>query len=278
LADYIYKTAGLTIPYNSTLGIYGVPGTGFRDFQMRVNAAAREARDAEIDRTTSKFEGLFDRLEERYRREERELYADRQQVQDLGQEELFTLGEAVISLMQGRTNYTLSRVSRTRRFKGQAKEDVSESVAVLREIEAEMDNLQQRFEYELQMINNKWQQIAGTVEEVRVTPMKKDIHPELFGVCWMPEYLLTINGQQARLSAWESSSSRNRDEAPARALPPASGGYPQLPPAQPDLSQQTYANPPQQGYSTPGYGTPAGGQQDYDADDGYAYPQEGPNY
>lgn len=217
VVDYISKTAGLVVPHNPTLGVFGVPGQDFRDYQAQIVVAAREARDKEIDATTAKFEREFDRLEERYRKEERELRADQKEYQELGREELFTMGEAVFSLMKGRTAYTLSRVSRARRYKGQAKEDIHESNAVLAEIENQMDALQQRFEQELHRINQKWNQIANEVQEVRITPFKKDIFPELFGIGWMPEYLIIMNGQQIRLPAWESYPSRN--EA-AQALPP----------------------------------------------------------
>ncbi|GIK63784.1 MAG: hypothetical protein BroJett018_15780 [Chloroflexota bacterium] len=263
VVDYLTRTAGMTLPYNSTLDIYGTPGTGFQDFQMRVNAAAREARDAEIDKVTAKYEAIFDRLEEKIRREERELRTDQQALQDLGQEELFTLGEAVVSLMRGHTAYTLSRVSRARRYKGQAKGDVAESNAVIREVEAEMDAAQQRFEYELQQINAKWKQIAGTVEEVRVTPYKKDIYPELFGICWMPEYLLDINGMQAKLKAWENSSNRNRAvDAPPQNMA-SSGGYGQQGYGGPNTQQ--YLTSPQQTYP----------QQTYPQQQGGTYPQQG---
>lgn len=296
IIDYINRTAGMTLPYNSTLDIYGTPGAGFQDFQMRVNATAREARDAEIDKVTAKYETLFSKLEEKARREERELKADRQAVQDLNQEELFTLGEAVVSLMQGRTAYTLSRVSRARRYKGQAKEGLSESNAVLQEIDAEMDALQQRFEYELQQVNAKWKQIAGTVEEVRITPFKKDIHPELFGLCWMPEYLLTINGMQAKLKAWENSSSRNREDAAPLNLPSGGqggggyagqGGQQQYTQPQQGYTQQGYPQqgyPQQQGgYAQPGYGNQGQppqnqGQDPYYDDFGYQQGGGGPNY
>ncbi|MBI5930197.1 MAG: DUF87 domain-containing protein [Chloroflexi bacterium] len=276
VVDYLTRTAGMTLPYNSSLDIYGTPGTGFQDFQMRVNAAAREARDAEIDKVTAKYETIFDRMEEKIRREERERRSDQQAVQDLGQEELFTLGEAVVSLMRGHTAYTLSRVSRARRYKGQAKGDVAESNAVIREVEAEMDAAQQRFEYELQQVNAKWKQIAGTVEEVRVTPFKKDIFPELFGICWVPEYLLDINGVQVKLKAWENSSSRNRaNDAPPQLA--SSGGYGQQGGYGAGPNNQQYLTSPQQTYPQQTYPQQGYGQQQPGYDQGFdqGYGQQG---
>ncbi|NDJ85512.1 MAG: DUF87 domain-containing protein [Chloroflexi bacterium] len=236
IVDYIYKTAGITLLHNPTLDIYSRPGMSFYDYQAQVVAAAREGRDQEIYKVTGKFEREFERLDDRYRREVRELRADQQEFKDLGQEEMFTMGEAVLSLIQGRTSYTLSRVSRARRYKGQAKEDIAESNEVLVEIQQDMDELQRRFEYELQKVHEKWTQIANDINEARITPYKKDIHPELFGVGWMPEYLMVINGQQVRLPAWQGRRNRQEEQdysqelssggyTGGQALPPQSGGY-----------------------------------------------------
>jgi hypothetical protein len=278
IVDYIYKTLGLTIPHNPTLKIYGTPGMSFRDYQSQVIAAAREQRDKEIDAITAKFEREFDRLEERYRREERELRADQKQFKDLNQEQLVTAGEAVLSLLKGRTAYTLSRVSRTRRYKGQAESDVSESYAVLSEIEAQMDDVQHRFEYELQKISDKWNSIAGQVEEVRITPYKKDIHQELFGVGWMPQYLLNINDQLVTIPAWEGGNSRDLDYEQPPALGP-SGGYTQ--PYQ-GAPQSGYggdygSTQNQQGFGNQSYYSDQGGYtqgNDRGFDDGHRYPQD----
>ncbi len=267
VVDYIYKTAGITVPHNPTLKIYGTPGMSYRDYQSQVVAAAREGRDKEIDSVTAKFEREFDRLEDRYRREARELRADEQELRDLGREELFTAGEAVLSLLKGRTAYTLSRVSRTRRYKGQAREDVSESNEVLAELDREMDELQRKFEYELHKISQKWNNIANEVQEKRITPYKKDIHPELFGVGWMPEYLMVIQGQMERMPAWEGQRQRESYQDQPRSV--SRGG------------QRQAALPPQSGYddrqeSDPYYDT---GYRDRDErshdpryDDGHYYP------
>lgn len=202
ILDYVYKTAGISLVRNPQLKIHSVPGMTFYDFQAQVVAAAREGRDQEIASLTAKFERDFERLEEKYRREERELRADEKEFRDLGREELVTMGEAALSLLKGRTAYTLSRVSRTRRYKGQAQESIVESNEVLREIEIEMNELQDRYERELQNVSQKWNQIANKIEEFRITPFKKDIHTELFGVGWLPEHLLIVGGEMIRLPAW----------------------------------------------------------------------------
>jgi hypothetical protein len=202
VVDYIYKTASVTLLYNPELDLYGQPGMSRRDFLVQAQALARQARDEEADKTIARYEKEFDRLEDKLRRAARELSADQQALEDLRNEEMYTAGEAALSLLRGRTTYTLSRVSRTRRYKGQAREDVMEGEQVIAELEAQLDETQYRMEQELARINDKWGKIATMSEDYRVTPYKKDIYLGVFGIGWKPNWLVQVNGQLTIIPAW----------------------------------------------------------------------------
>ena len=201
LKDMLYNTANLTLPFNPHLKIYGNPDEDYSVFQSNVMQAAREERDAEVDQLTAKYEKALDSLDDKLRRKIRELDAEKKEIRDRKLEEIFTAGEAAIGLLRGRTHYTLSRASRATRMRRQTTEDLTESEQVILEIEAEIAETEQSFEQELQQINERWAEIANTVEDYLVTPYKKDIHIELFGVAWMPYWLTTIGGQPELLSA-----------------------------------------------------------------------------
>lgn len=202
LTDYIYKTAGLTILHNPELDLYGQPGMPRRDFLVQAQGIARQRRDEEFDKITSSYAKQIERLDERLRRELRELSADQQQLQDLRHEEFFTGAEAALSLLRGRTAYTLSRVSRTRRYKGQAKEDVYESEQVIAELEADIERTRAKLEGELHRSNQKWLQISRMAEEYRITPYKKDVYLGVFGIGWKPHWLIYTGGAPALAPAW----------------------------------------------------------------------------
>jgi hypothetical protein len=278
--DYVFKTASIGIWFNEPLQLYGQPGMTSGDFQSQVNAVAKEQRDAEIDKMTQKFEQEYNRLEDRYQQEASELQADQAALSGLGRESLATIGEAAISLLQGRTTYTLSRVSRVRRYQDQAKQDVAESQQTLQKIAAQMDELQYRFEQEIARINDKWARIAASVREIRITPYKKDIHTQLFGIGWKPVYYVILNGRPEMLPAWQGQY--------VQPAPPqqgyGQGGYgapPQPAYGQPAYPQPGHGAPPQPsgygqpGYSQGGYGAPPQpgyGQSGYDAPQGYGQP------
>jgi len=111
------------------------------------------------------------------------------------------MGEAAFSLLKGRTTYTLSRASRATRMRRQTDEDLTESEEVIAEIQREIAELEQQFEVELHQLNERWAGIANTVEDYLVTPYKKDIHVELFGIGWIPHWFTMVNGQPMMMPA-----------------------------------------------------------------------------
>lgn len=204
LEDYLYRTAALVVLCNPELDLYGTPGMHRRDFLVQAGSLARQRRDAEVDAVVARYDKIFDKIEDQLRRTARALAAEQQQLEALRSEEMWTTGEAMLSLLRGRTTYTLSRMSRARRFREQAHGDVYEAEQRINELEADLDETQQAMEQQLQRIHEKWTQIASIVEEHRVTPYKKDIFISAFGVGWVPYWLLLNGDSPLLLPAWKS--------------------------------------------------------------------------
>ncbi len=202
LVDFLYNTARLIIPHHPDFKLYGDPDQDFANFQTQVYQQAREKRDEEIDKLSERYGNMMEKLEDKLRKEERELTAERSEIQDRKREQLYTTGEAIFSILQGRTNYTLSRMSRAQRYRRQTELDIGESQGVIAEIEQEMYDLEQEYEQKLNEVNNKWAQIAGNIQEYTITPYKKDIHVNIYGVGWVPHYYINLGGQPVVISAF----------------------------------------------------------------------------
>ncbi len=201
LIDMLYNTARLNLPYNPVLGIYASPDAEPSAFWAQVQQSAHERRDAEVDKLAAAYEKVLDKLEDQLRKKERELGAERKELADRKREELFTKGEALLSLFKGRTTYTLSRTSRATRFRRQAGEDLTESEQVIAELENEIELTQQKFEQELAVINDKWAKVAAESQEYVISAYKKDIQIEMFGIGWLPNYFTEFAGQPILLAA-----------------------------------------------------------------------------
>ncbi|NPV68758.1 MAG: DUF87 domain-containing protein [Anaerolineae bacterium] len=201
VVEQIFHTASLVVLYSPTLKVFSDPDASRRDFRVMLQALVRERRDEEVDRVTAQYAARLDRLEERLQREVRELEADRADLADRKREQLFTAGEAALSLFRGRTTYTLSRYSRTQRYSRQAEVDLRESEQEIATLEDQIEQTTREMEAALRAVNDKWARVAAEAEEYRITPFKKNIYLELFGVGWMPFWQTVVNGQAVLLPA-----------------------------------------------------------------------------
>ncbi len=202
MVDMLFNTERLQIPYNPTLDLYGDPNANESEFPARLQQAARERRDAEADALAAKYQKQFDSIDEKMRREEMQLNAQKRQLADLKREELFTRGETLLSLFKGRTSFTLSRSSRVSRYKNQAGAHLSASEQTLADLEDKSEALQNQFQVDAQAITDKWARVATDIQPYTITPYKKDIQVELFGVGWLPYYYVQINGQPMLLHGY----------------------------------------------------------------------------
>jgi hypothetical protein len=201
LVDHIYRTAQITLAYNSTLDLYGLPNETKRDYSIRLQGKAREARDAEIEKVTAKYDAELERMDARLKKEMRDHNADLRALDNLRREETYTTGEAVFGLMRGRPTYTLSRMSRARRWKDDMQERAFSNEQQITELEQALEAKQEELREALNAVNAKWAKIASTIEETKITPYKKDIAVQLFGIGWMPMWSVTLNSQPTLLPA-----------------------------------------------------------------------------
>ncbi len=93
-------------------------------------------------------------------------------------------------------------MSRSTRYRRQTKVDLSESQQVIDEAEQQMIQVEEEYQSAAQAVNNKWAQIAAGTQEYVVSPLKKDIQIELFGIGWVPYWYALVNGQPTLLSAF----------------------------------------------------------------------------
>jgi hypothetical protein len=203
LGDLLYSTARLKVPFNSTLDIYANPDGDFSAFRAQVQQAARERRDAEVDALTRKNEAIFDRLEAQSQRKNQRLESEKRELANIKREELFTTGEAVLGLLRGRTSFTLSRMSRASVYRQRSKGQAESLELDVQQVQTEMERTQQEYEAGLRAINERWAKVATQVEEYLITPYKKDISIDLFGIGWLPYWYVELNGQPAMLQAYE---------------------------------------------------------------------------
>ncbi len=194
--DWVYRSSQATVRANETLKVFAGPEISQADFRKLCSEAAQSGRDAEIDKTKTTYDKKIAALEEKIRREERELSEDESELSQRKMEEWGTHAENILGLFGGRksSRRLTSSLSR-RRMTEKAKADVEESEETIQALEKQIADLEKEKASALEDIQNKWAEIANQVTEIPVTPYKKDIMLDLFGLAWYP-YFLVQDGQK----------------------------------------------------------------------------------
>jgi hypothetical protein len=188
--DWVYRTTSVKARANQTLKVFAGPDVSQAEFMKACADAARDARDAEIAKKTATIDRQIKTFEDRIMREERELREDETELSHRKMEETGAHFENLTGLFnKGRVRRISNSLSK-RRLAEQAKADVEESRAAIDDFKRQVVELEKRRQQVITEIHEKWAEAASNTTEVTVVPKKADIFVTLFGVAWMPYYIL----------------------------------------------------------------------------------------
>ncbi len=203
--DWVFRNSRLKIRANEELGIYATPDVTQAQFIKACADAAREAREAETAKATATYDRQIKTLEDKLTREERELRMDEAELSQRKGEEIATHAENVLGVFGGRkSSRRLSSSLTKRRMTEQAKSDVEESIDAIEQYGQQLDELEQARKQVVQDIHERWTQAVNAITEVALSPKKTDIFMDLFGVAWLPYYLVQTGTGMLELPAYES--------------------------------------------------------------------------
>ena len=199
--DWIYHSLTVNVRAVEELEVYAGPDTPEGAFREKLREAAREQEEEELEKVQESYDKKLERVEERLIKEERELVEDQQELSQRKMEEMGTHAENLLSLLAGRRKRMSTSLTK-RRMTSKAKADVEESLQVIEGYQQEIEELEKEREQEMAEVRGKWQELQKEVTDIPVTPYKKDILIELFGVIWFPYHLLEDNGRWRELPAF----------------------------------------------------------------------------
>lgn len=205
--DHIYRSAELPLLENEELKMMSQPNESAQEFAARCEDAADELEDAEVEKIQARYDKQIDRLQDKLRKEERDLTEDEARLSALKMETMVnyaqTIGNLASNFFGGgrRRSARLSSSLSKRRQQATARAAVEESIEEIAELRRDMEELAREHEAELIEIDDKWAEVVADVKEVSVSPMKKNIEIELFGVAWQPHWLARVNGRVKTIPA-----------------------------------------------------------------------------
>jgi hypothetical protein len=184
--DWVYHESEAEVLANEVLKVYAGPEVSPEEFRKMCSEEAREKRDGEMEKE----------------REKRELKEDQDELSQRKMEEWGSHAETVLSLFGGRRRSVSSSLSK-RRMTSKAKADVEESLDAIDDFEEDIEELEAELTQEVEEISSRWGEIAGDITEIPVRPYKKDVLLEMFGVAWLPHYVVVQDGELVELPGYK---------------------------------------------------------------------------
>ena len=199
--DWAYRTSSVKARANDVLKVYAGPDISRAEFMRACADAASKKRDAEIAKESAKFDRQLRTLKDKKSREERELREDEEELSHRKWEEAGTHLENIFGGGKRGRRRVSSSLSK-RRMTEKAKADVEESLDAIEDYEAQIDQLRERREEVIQEINDKWGDIVNDITDITVMPKKTDVFVNLFGVAWVPYYVVQSGTETIEVPAF----------------------------------------------------------------------------
>jgi multidrug efflux pump subunit AcrA (membrane-fusion protein) len=156
---------------------------------LRVNQAARELRDDDVDELEERYERKIKTLEERLRSARVALEKQEANARLRKQDALLSAGETVFSLFSGRRR-SISAAARKVSQISTSKASIDAAEEKVEVLERDIEELKQDLKGETSEIVERWEGMLEEFEDLVIKPRRTDIEVTLFALTWVPHWYL----------------------------------------------------------------------------------------
>jgi hypothetical protein len=171
------------------------------DFLTLCTEAARTAREVDRSKVETSYATKISTLQRKIDSQTLDVKSAESQVNQRRLEGLATGGSALFGMLTGRKRSISSTVSKVR-MTSAAKDRLAAEEETFKQYNAQLIELKAQMDEALKAVDEKWENVVSQVTEVSISPTKSDIFSEVFGVAWVPFYLVEQNGKTVELPAF----------------------------------------------------------------------------
>jgi len=200
--DWVFRSTRLVAKANQALKVYSGPDVSPAEFRTACSDAARKARDLEIAKHTDVIDRKLSALKEKFVRTKSELDQDQLEYENRKQEEtgnMLELGAGLLGL--GRKKSITTQISRSR-LSQQARANVEGTLDTIELLQQQIVDLEMKRKQVIQTANEYWSAQVNLISEIPVLPKKSDIYIQIFGIAWLPSYLIQFGSEVYEIPAF----------------------------------------------------------------------------
>jgi len=190
--SWVYGSQSLRILRSPSLGQYSNADESERDFRVRLQQAAREQRDEQVDILRKKYAPKITALQEKVRKAEQAVEKQAAQANQAKMQTALSFGATLLGAFTGRKLASTSNISKaTTAFRGvgramQEDGDVGRAKESVDTYKQQLDDLNAQFQEESGALENKIDPAVESLEPVVINPKKTDINVQLVALAWVP--------------------------------------------------------------------------------------------
>ncbi|MCB9161249.1 MAG: DUF87 domain-containing protein [Caldilineaceae bacterium] len=194
LSDWLYYNSTFALTVHTELDEYWHPGESERDFKARLQQAARERRDADVDKLSAKFERDIDKLRDKLAKAERSLAEDKAKWENRRLEEFVSAGESVMGYFLGRSSRrALSSAMTKRRMTSQAQMSIQESEAAIVKLKEDIAAMEEDLKAQTEEITVHYAQLMDELSTEELKPRRTDVNVQLVALAWAPYWQIRFD-------------------------------------------------------------------------------------
>lgn len=200
--DWVIRNGTIRVRANEALKVYAGPEVSTAEFREMCSKAARDAMQGEIEKVEVTYRKKLETLESKVKRQTMEVDSQEDELGQRRMEELGKGAELIIGLFGGRKRSVSSNLTK-RRMTSSAKAALKQEEAELELLERQLAELENEKKAALEEVNERWAKQVDNEVEVPVTPYKKDVYLDFFGIAWLPYYVVSVDGQNREIPAFK---------------------------------------------------------------------------
>jgi hypothetical protein len=190
-ATWLFRTQKIELLLSRATGELSRPGESERDFRIRLQQAAREERDAQVEALRKKYAPKLAVLEERLRRAQQALEKEKQQAQSQTLESAVSIGASIFGALFGRKTISqanLGRATSAIKQAGRIRKESADTARAGETVEAirqQIAELNAAFEAETEAIASRTDPATEEFETVVIKPKMSHIEVRLVALTWV---------------------------------------------------------------------------------------------
>jgi hypothetical protein len=190
---WLTREQSLELLRSDSIGLISKPGEREADFRVRLQHAAREDRDAQVEKLRQKYAPKAAQLQERLRRADQDIQKQQEQASESKVNTAISFGTTVIGALFGRKAFsagTIGRAGTAARGVGRSmkeSQDVSRAQETRGAIEAQLQEVETSLQSEIAGIDAAHDPLKEPLGTLALKPKRTGVQVRLVALAWVAE-------------------------------------------------------------------------------------------